>query len=162
MIRVQSREKPYMLYKSFSEDFAKRMAEEKQNEKVEDAAAELQQNLEEKEAQHNLFVEKVNVSGTLHTRRALLANRIGGLRSETLIKRDDLEESLESKLEKLNAKITDISKDIREFSPKTVKELHDFRDATNKRFDELEALLEKTKKTEKTGDDVAADEDPSE
>ena len=128
------------------------MAEEKENIKVEDAAAELQQNLDAKEAEHDLFVEKVNVSGILHTRRALLANRIGGLRSETLIKRDDLEKSLEAKLEKLNERIADISKSIRECKPKSVKELHDFRDETNKRFDELEALIEKTKETEKTGD----------
>jgi hypothetical protein len=123
---------------------------------VEDKAALLQRNLDKKAADLDLFVEKVNVSGALHTKRALLANKIGGLRSETLIKRDDLEKSLEKKLASLSDQIAEISADIRGHKPTSVEELHKFRDATLARFAEVEALIEKTVKTEKTSESIDA------
>ncbi len=108
----------------------------------------LRQNVEATESKHELFQRKVSMVGELHTERAFMANRIGGLKSEARITHDDLGDDIEGRIKKLETSLKEISKDISDFSPDSIEELEEFCKKTKERFKELEDLFQVTRKKE--------------
>ncbi|MEM0966850.1 MAG: hypothetical protein AAGJ81_11930 [Verrucomicrobiota bacterium] len=111
------------------------------DESLEEDVKELEENLREKESQQELFQRKVFVIGELHTRRALLANRVGRVKSESMMRYDDLEHEARVEAEGLGKEMAGISKSISDFRPESLADLDSFREETSKRFDAVEEKI---------------------
>tara|TARA_R100000027_G_scaffold9275_4_gene6683 strand:- start:13351 stop:13701 length:351 start_codon:yes stop_codon:yes gene_type:complete len=108
---------------------------------MDDEVKELQENLKKKESQQELFEKKVFLIGELHTRRALLANRLGRIKSESMMRYDDIEHVARKKALALSEEMAGISKSITDFRPKTLDDLKSFQDQTHSQFDEMETKI---------------------
>jgi len=108
----------------------------------------LQANVEATESKHHLFQRKVAVVGELHTRRAFMANRIGGLKSEAMITHEEVGDDITERIERLEKAVKKISEDISDFSPQSEADLESFAKSINERFDDLDKLFEVTKQKE--------------
>ena len=100
---------------------------------------EIEENLGARASEQELFKNKVAVMGELHTRRALLANRLGRVKSEAMMlagkeSPHEVSEDLPSLEEELSA----ISHEITEFSPDSQPSLEEFQARITRRFDEAE------------------------
>ncbi|MBC2603112.1 hypothetical protein [Puniceicoccus vermicola] len=108
---------------------------------MDEEVKELQENLKEKESQQELFEKKVFLIGELHTRRALLANRLGRVKSESMMRHDDVEHEARKEAEELGEEMAGISKSITDFRPKSLDDLKSFQTSTLERFDEMEKKI---------------------
>ncbi len=108
---------------------------------MEEEVKELQENLKKKESQQELFEKKVFLIGELHTRRALLANRLGRVKSESMMRHDDVEHEARKEALDIGEEMADISESITDFRPETLEDLENFRDKTQKWFDEVEVKI---------------------
>lgn len=108
---------------------------------MEDEVKELQENLKKKESQQELFEKKVFLIGELHTRRALLANRLGRVKSESMMRYNDIEHEARKEAVELGDEMAGISKSITDFRPKALSELESFQKETHERFDRIEKKI---------------------
>lgn len=107
-----------------------------------DASEQIEQDLKEKDAQQELFQKRVIIIGELHTERALWANKFGSLKSLSITQNDELSEGYNSKLKKLESKISEISKEITDFKPESIEELENFQKKILGEFKALEPTYE--------------------
>ncbi len=110
---------------------------ENSEKKTNEALRELEANVRDQEARESLFQEKVLLIGRLHTRRALLANRVGALKSEAAMKGDRFDDASRERIMEIERTMRSISKDITDFSPSRVDELKVFESEIGTRFDEV-------------------------
>ena len=108
---------------------------------MDEEVKELQENIKEKESQQELFEKKVFLIGELHTRRALLANRLGRVKSEAMMRYDDMEHVARKKAVTLGEEMAEISKSITDFRPQTLADLKSFQEETHSRFDAIEVKI---------------------
>jgi archaellum component FlaC len=109
---------------------------------------EIEENLDARASEQKLFENKVAIMGELHTRRALLANRLGRVKSEAMMlagkeSPHEVSEDLPSLEEELSA----ISHEITEFSPDSQTSLEEFQARITRRFDEAEERIQKAEAT---------------
>jgi len=110
--------------------------------KTEAAINELKANVREQETREALFQQKVITIGELHTRRALLANRIGAIKSENIIHRGKSGDDGKNPTTEVEKTMREISKSITDFSPSTMEELETFKAKIVQRFESVKAKLE--------------------
>ena len=119
--------------------------EKKQSESVTDklnASAEAQVDKAE------LFLEKVTTIGELHTERATLANKLGEMKTQAMVRRDENNEDFEKLIKEIEETMRGISSDITAFSPKSLDELREFKKAIKQRFVGVGDLYAKAYKEE--------------
>lgn len=109
---------------------------------MDEEVEELKENLREKESQQELFEKKVFLIGELHTRRALLANRLGRVKSESMMRYDDVDHEARKEAGALEEEMAGISESITDFRPEGLGDLDSFRDEILKRFDTVEKKIE--------------------
>ncbi len=107
----------------------------------ENVEEELQENIREKESRQELFEKKVFLIGELHTRRALLANRLGRVKSESMMRHDDVEHEARKEASTIEEEMAGISKSITDFRPETLVDLEKFREEIFTRFDTVEEKI---------------------
>ncbi len=120
---------------------------EKETDKV---TKDLNAEVEKQEDNATLFLEKVTVIGELHTERAILANKLGELKSQAMIHRDEDNQDFEDLVKEIEETMRGISSDITDFSPKTLADLSEFKTATKARFQEVGKLYQKAYKEEES------------
>jgi len=108
---------------------------------MDEEVKELQENLKKKESQQELFEKKVFLIGELHTRRALLANRLGRVKSESMMRYDDVEHEARKEADKIGEEMAGISESITDFRPKSLADLKDFQKEIHGRFDDVEKKI---------------------
>jgi len=94
---------------------------------------ELKENLREKESRQKLFEKKVFLIGELHTRRALLANRVGRVKSESMMTPDDVEDGAKQEALAIEEEMAGISESITDFRPESLGDLDSFRSEIEER-----------------------------
>lgn len=102
---------------------------------------ELEENIRERESRQKLFEKKVGLIGELHTRRALLANRLGRVKSESMMRYNDVENEARKEALALEGEMAGISESITDFRPESLEDLEAFRKETHKRFDTVEKKI---------------------
>jgi len=107
----------------------------------ENVEEELRENIREKESRQELFEKKVFLIGELHTRRALLANRLGRVKSESMMKHDDVEHEARKKAGSMEEEMAGISESITDFRPDSLADLDQFRAEIGQRFDTVGAKI---------------------
>lgn len=112
----------------------------------ENVEEELQENIRKKESRQELFEKKVFLIGELHTRRALLANRLGRVKSESMMRHDDVEHEARKEAASIEDEMAGISESITDFRPKTLQDLDDFRAEIEHRFETVEVKIESAEK----------------
>lgn len=108
---------------------------------MDEEVKELQQNLKEKESKQELFAKKVFLIGELHTRRSLLANRLGRVKSESMMRYDNIEHEARKQAETIGEEMAGISKSITDFRPERLSDLKDFQKSIHERFDTAEEKI---------------------
>jgi len=111
------------------------------DEPIDEEVQELQENLRKKESQQELFEKKVFLIGELHTRRALLANRMGRVKSESMMRYNDVEHEARKQADKIGKEMAGISKSITDFRPKTLDDLKSFQAEIHERFDTVQEKI---------------------
>ncbi|MFP4352898.1 MAG: hypothetical protein ACLFRP_08045 [Puniceicoccaceae bacterium] len=108
---------------------------------MDEETEELEKNIRERASRQELFEKKVGWIGELHTRRALLANRIGRMKSESMMRHDDVEHEARKEAGVLEEEMAGISKSITDFRPDSLGDLESFRKETHDRFDAVEKKI---------------------
>lgn len=106
-----------------------------------DELNELKENLEKQKSRQELFEKKVGLIGELHTRRALLANRIGRVKSESMMRHDDVEHEARKEAGSIEEEMAGVSKSITEFCPESLEDLENFRKEIHERCDAVERKI---------------------
>lgn len=106
-------------------------------------AKKINESVEAKESAGALFTAKVTIIGGLHTERAMLANKLGELKSQAMINSGGIKDAFKDQVAEIEKTLSKISADISAFSPGSKKELEDFRDSIQKRFADMEELYKK-------------------
>lgn len=104
-------------------------------------AEKLKESMEARAPQQELFEKKVFKIGELHTRRALLANRVGRLKSESMMDENCEDDIARNEALDLEKEMSGISKSITDFRPKDVEELEAFHKETTKSMDAVEEKI---------------------
>jgi len=95
-----------------------------------------------KQERDELFQKRVQIVGDLHTQRALWANRVGELKSQANIHRQQHNETFEDLVRRTEEAIGEISKEITEFSPQSVDDLERFKSEIEERFERVGELYQ--------------------
>jgi len=106
-----------------------------------DDAEKLKESMEARAPQQELFEKKVFMIGELHTRRALLANRVGRLKSESMMDENCEDDIARNEALDLEKEMSGISKSITDFRPENLDELKDFHQTTSKSMDTVEEKI---------------------
>ena len=109
--------------------------------KEEEEINKLEKNLQKRASQQELFEKKVFLIGELHARRALLANRLGRVKSECLMRHNDEEHEARKEALAMEEEMAGISSSITDFRPESIEDLKSFQKTTHLRFDEAEKKI---------------------
>jgi len=108
---------------------------------MDEETKELEKNIRARESRQELFEKKVGLIGELHTRRALLANRLGRVKSEAMMRQEDVEHDPREEAAVLEKEMAGISESITDFRPDSIEDLESFRKETQDRFDTVEKKI---------------------
>jgi len=108
---------------------------------MDEEVKELQENLREKESRQELLEKKVFLIGELHTRRALLANRLGRVKSESMMRYDDIEHEARKQADEIGKEMAGISESITDFRAESISGMAEFQKDIHRRFDAAEARI---------------------
>jgi len=105
-------------------------------------ADKIKENMEARAPRQELFEKKVFLIGELHTRRALMANRVGRLKSESMMDENCEDDIARNEALDLEKEMSGISKSITDFRPKNMDELKEFHQQTKDSMDAVEEKIQ--------------------